>query len=451
MKKVLPDGKTVVSINFTGDNHGPHSYERVKKIYADLRKRYPQAQLVGASFNDVARELLLIKKDLPVVTSEIGDTWIFGYDGAPIRTAKFRAVSRLYSQWLNEGKIKKDSDVALDFAAELGLIAEHTQGVDVKTHLRQWDKYDMDKFLKGRSEGIFSMAEASWKEIDNYIDSAIAFLPASLQKEAREVVAEVDKVKLEDNSKMKPMERKRWEQPIAGGMTLAGLSYQMFDGDDYDDFQNRYLRARYGWALDDLGKRGLKESHAVSVTLYAQTMAQSVRKEKKGTRIITELRFPENEKVDKRVYPERIQVNCFTTKNGKRSEVALTIYGKPAVRLPESYWLSFTVPGIESVIAEKMGERVDLMDVVEKGNRQMHGIDRYVDLITSGETIRISSKEAFLLNVGEAQGLNYSTNYPDKRKGAHFNLNNNLWGTNFSMWNEGSLTYHFVIETLNRK
>ena len=449
--EVLPDGKTVVSINFTGDNHGPHSYERVKKIYADLRKRYPQAQLVGASFNDVARELLLIKKDLPVVTSEIGDTWIFGYGGAPIRMAKFRAVSRLYSQWLNEGKIKKDSDVALDFAAELGLIAEHTQGVDVKTHLRQWDKYDMDKFLKGRSEGIFSMAEASWKEIDNYIDSAIAFLPASLQKEAREVVAEVDKVKLEDNSKMKPMARKRWEQPIAGGMTLAGLSYQMFDGDDYDDFQNRYLRARYGWALDDLGKRGLKESHAVSVTLYAQTITQSVRKEKKGTRIITELRFPENEKVDKRVYPERIQVNCFTTKNGKRSEVALTIYGKPAVRLPESYWLSFTVPGIESVIAEKMGERVNLMDVVEKGNRQMHGIDRYVDLITSGETIRISSKEAFLLNVGEAQGLNYSTNYPDKRKGVHFNLNNNLWGTNFSMWNEGSLTYHFVIETLNRK
>lgn len=449
--EVLPDGKTVVSINFTGDNHGPHSYERVKKIYADLRKRYPQAQLVGASFNDVARELLLIKKDLPVVTSEIGDTWIFGYGGAPIRMAKFRAVSRLYSQWLNEGKIKKDSDVALDFAAELGLIAEHTQGVDVKTHLRQWDKYDMDKFLKGRSEGVFSMAEASWKEIDNYIDSAIAFLPASLQKEAREVVAEVDKVKLEDNSKMKPMARKRWEQPIAGGMTLAGLSYQMFDGDDYDDFQNRYLRARYGWALDDLGKRGLKESHAVSVTLYAQTMAQSVRKEKKGTRIITELRFPENEKVDKRVYPERIQVNCFTTKNGKRSEVALTVYGKPAVRLPESYWLSFTVPGIESVIAEKMGERVNLMDVVEKGNRQMHGIDRYVDLITSGETIRISSKEAFLLNVGEAQGLNYSTNYPDKHKGVHFNLNNNLWGTNFSMWNEGSLTYHFVIETLSRK
>ncbi len=446
--EVLPDGKTVISINFTGDNHGPHSYERVKKIYTDLRKRYPNARLLGASFNDIAQELLKVKESLPLVTSEIGDTWIYGYGSAPIRMAKYRALSQLYSQWLHEGRIEKESDMALDYAVELGLIAEHTQGVDVKTHLRQWDKYDMDPFIKGRSEGVFRMAEDSWKEIDGYIDSAIALLPASLQQEARAAVAAVDNVELTDSSKMKLVEQKQWQQPIAGGMTLAGLSYQMFDGNDYDDFLHRYLRRRPEWALDDLGKRGLEKSHAVSATLYAQTVSQSVRKEKKGIRTITELRFPECEGVDTRVYPARIQVNSWTAKNGKRSEVALTIYGKPAVRLPESYWLSFTVPGVESVIAEKMGERVDLMDVVEKGNRQMHGIDRYVDLITSKGTIRISSQEAFLVNVGEAQGLNYSTGYPDLRNGVHFNLSNNLWGTNFSMWTEGSLTYHFVIETL---
>ena len=41
-ENVLPDGKSVISINFTGDNHGPHSYEKVKAIYADLHKRYPR-------------------------------------------------------------------------------------------------------------------------------------------------------------------------------------------------------------------------------------------------------------------------------------------------------------------------------------------------------------------------------------------------------------------------
>ena len=109
----------------------------------------------------------------------------------------------------------------------------------------------------------------------------------------------------------------------------------------------------------------------------------------------------------------------------------------------------FHVDNILSIVAEKIGQRVDVFDVVERGNRQMHGIDRYIDLITSAGTLRILSETAFLVNIGEADGLNYSIDYPDKQGGIHFNLNNNLWGTNFSMWNEGSLTYHFVLEWID--
>ena len=133
-------------------------------------------------------------------------------------------------------------------------------------------------------------------------------------------------------------------------------------------------------------------------------------------------------------------------KNGKKVEVTLTIQEKPAVRLPEAYWLSFNTADILSIFAEKIGERVDLLDVVEKGNRQQHGIDRYVDLVTSAGTIRIWSEAAFLVNIGEAKGINYSWEYPDKQGGIHFNLSNNLWNTNFCMWNEGSLSYRFTIE-----
>lgn len=104
---LLPDGQTAITINFTGDNHGPHSYERVKAIYADLRERYPNAKLIACSFNEIAKDLLKYKEQLPVVTSEIGDTWIYGYGGAPIRMAKFRALSALYSQWLKAGKLEK--------------------------------------------------------------------------------------------------------------------------------------------------------------------------------------------------------------------------------------------------------------------------------------------------------------------------------------------------------
>ena len=53
------------------------------------------------------------------------------------------------------------------------------------------------------------------------------------------------------------------------------------------------------------------------------------------------------------------------------------------------------------------------------------------------------------MNVGEARGLNYTaTGQPDIRGGVHFNLNNNLWGTNFCMWDEGTTTYRFYIERI---
>ena len=327
-ENVLPDGKSVISINFTGDNHGPHSYEKVKAIYADLHKRYPKARLIACSFNEIAEELVAMQDQLPVVTSEIGDTWIYGYGSAPVRMAKFRALSELYSRWLREKKIDKNSDAALDFALELGLIAEHTQGVDVKTHLQNWDKYDMDLFLPARSTAPFQKAEASWKELDDYIYNAIQYLPQNLQDEA---LAEMKKIHWVEapsfTKKAKATSSTPWQASVLknGALKIEGLSYQMCDANDYKNYLDNYLRAHYGWALADIGKPGLDKSKAVSVSLPAQTIKQEIRKDKKGIRTVSELVFPEHSGVDRRVYPEKMYVDVLEYKNGKKAEVALTI------------------------------------------------------------------------------------------------------------------------------
>lgn len=449
---ILPGGKTAIAINFTGDNHGPHSYAQVKEIYAGLHKRYPNAQLIAASFNEIATELLEIKESLPVVTSEIGDTWIYGCGSSPIRMAKYRALSALYSKWIATKQIDKNSDQAINWALELGLIAEHTQGVDVKTHLKNWDKYDMDLFIPARTTGAFRKAEQSWKELDNYVYQAIAHLPEELQTEALAKMSEIDNPSTPTFSKRAHSTSPTpWQQTALDGgrLKLTGLHYQMFDSSDYKDYLNRYLRAHYGWAYDDIGKTGLNESKAVSVNLTAELIKQEIIKDKKGRRTISELAIPVRDGVDSRVLPQNIFINTLEYKSGKKTDIEVTILNKPAVRLPESYWFSLNTDQINSIIAEKIGKPVDLLDVVEKGNRQMHGIDRYVDLVTSAGTVRIWSETALLVNIGEAKGINYSTQYPDKRGGIHFNLSNNLWGTNYSMWNEGSLTYRFTVELLD--
>lgn len=283
-ESLLPGGKVAISINFTGDNHGPHSYEQVKAIYADLQKRYPKAQLICASFNEIAEELLAIQESLPVVTSEIGDTWIYGYGGAPIRMAKFRTASALYSKWLKEGKLEQASDASLNFALELGLIAEHTQGMDIKTHLRNWNKYDMDKFLAARQTEPFRKVEASWREIDQYFESSLQYLPPALQQEAQAAFDAIDHPTQPRFSSASEPANGPWSLPLLGGkLKISGLLYQMYDSHDYDRYLEHYLRARYGWALDDLGKTGLDSSKAVSVSLPAQVIQRETHKKKRGT------------------------------------------------------------------------------------------------------------------------------------------------------------------------
>lgn len=447
---VLPDGKTVISVNFTGDNHGPHSVEQVKRIYEDLHKRYPNARLVAASFNEIAGELYGMRDRLPVVTSEIGDTWIYGYGSAPLRMAKYRAISNLYADWVREGKLYESDDATLNFVAELGLIAEHTWGMDVKTHLKNWDKYDMDVFNAARSSSAFQRMEGSWREIDQYINTALSYLPKHLRREAQDKLSEVEKVTIPDFSsctfsKTMPHVLQLGKK---GRVFTFGLSYQMFNETDYKNYRKRYQRGNYGWAVADFGKTGLDKSQAVHASVQARVIKERVEDRKDEIYSLYELEFQDIKGIGRAVYPERIWAEVIRKGNGI-IELDLTIWNKPAVRLPEAYWLSFDIGNIQSIIAEKMGQRVDLFDVVERGNRQMHGIDRYIDLITSAGTLRVWSETAFLVNVGEAEGLNYSTAYPDRQGGIHFNLSNNLWGTNFSMWNEGSLTYHFVLEWID--
>jgi len=80
----------------------------------------------------------------------------------------------------------------------------------------------------------------------------------------------------------------------------------------------------------------------------------------------------------------------------------------------------------------------------------MHALGQYADIITDKGTIRIYYLDAAILVVGERNALNFSKNQPDLEQGIHFCLFNNLYGTNFTMWWEGSVMYWFRIEFLNQ-
>lgn len=451
---ILPDGKTAVSINLTGDNLGVHTKEQIESIYTRLRKKYPKAKIFASTLNAIALDLEQMKDNLPVVTSEIGDTWIYGYGSSPLRMSAFRTVSDLFSDWIHNKKIDINSNEAIDFALELGLIAEHTWGLDVKTHLQNWDVYDYDRFCAARNKPEFRLMEKSWEEIDRYIESAISYLPVSLQKEANNVLKNLYKmnyfktpITYDNNISFDKYSIDSYGQLKVDDKLLTGeIAYQTFSSDDYSQFQNNYLRHKAQWAIYDTGKPGLENSTSKSCLNIARVCKKKIC----DTKETYNLMFPYVNDIDSRIYPKKVCLEYKLDSTG-RILVNIKFVRKPANRMPEAYWLSFHIPdGYDSISLQKIGSLINPLNVVEGGNRQMHAIDKFIDIIGKDNNIRIYSLDAPLVAIGERDLLNYSINQPNLSKGFHFCLFNNLWGTNFSQWFGGDICYRFIIEKIKK-
>ena len=452
-ESVLPDGKTVVSFNFTGDNNGPHTAQQVKEIFNGLHQRYPDAQIITTSLNDVAEVLLAMSDKLPVVTSEIGDTWIFGYASSPLAMSRYRELMRLYTRWLQNGKLDKNSDTAINYAVTLGLFAEHTWGVDHLVHLRNWDKYKQDVFTASRNLPEFRLSEKSWEEKANRVDDALTLLPDDLKQEAMEAlkyIGQTQALKLTKTNKVKQL---NWDGSMRyaynGTECVIGqVAYQTYSADDFNQYVRDYVRCE-GLSYY-FTKPGLEKTPAFSKTIIARKGEAHSEKQGKNTTINCLLSFPADDKIDPQLLPQQVYNQYVVSPDGKSVDLTVNIVNKPAVRLPEAYWVSFFPSDVISILADKMGMPVDVSDVVVGGNRQMHGIENYIDVVTGKGTLRITSLDAAVASFGERRAMNYSLYYPDLNAGIHFCLFNNLWTTNFNAWWEGSLSYRFKIEYLQK-
>ena len=106
--QVVAGTDVAVAIDLTGDNVGPRSADEVVAAFAALAERFPGAEVVAATLDDVAAVMASARDRLPVVSAEIGDSWIHGVGSDPQKTAGFRALSRLRRDWLDQGRVAVD-------------------------------------------------------------------------------------------------------------------------------------------------------------------------------------------------------------------------------------------------------------------------------------------------------------------------------------------------------
>jgi hypothetical protein len=467
----IPGNDTAVAIVFTGDNHGPQTQEEVAAAYARLQKQYPDAELVASDLNEVAEAVTAQAEHLPVVTGELGDSWIHGVASDPLKIGQLRELSRLRRVWLSNNQLERHSGADLALAIPLCMVGEHTWGLDVKTHLQAWDVYTPDALQAARELPPFQRIEASWQEKRAYIEEAVNSLPPALQAEAKNALEQLRPTKPTFDGYSRTPDRTfesphfsfaldpatgaltqltnrttghEWAEP---GNPLALFAYETFSAADYDRFLDQYLTGRPNWALADFGKPGLDALSGESRTWLPRLRAVWTKEVADALHLLAEQEMLDEQGAPLLGCPTMLTTEYVLPKDRAEVQITLQWFGKRANRLPEACWFSF-VPRTESGgrwTLDKMEQPVDPADVVHNGGHKLHGVQKGIHYASANNALHIDSLDAPLVAPGQRTLLHFDNAKPKVEDGMHFCLCNNVWGTNFVMWFDDDMRFRFTL------
>jgi hypothetical protein len=469
----VPGSDLAVSLQMRGDNQGPHSVEEITKIYADLRKRFPQAQVIAANLSEIATAVEPYRSRLPVVTQEIGDTWIYGVPIDPIKVARYREVARLRKEWLAQGKFRVGDSIDRALLRRLALCAEHTWGVDSK-RLEDYQHYTPKDLPAALDLPRFRVAVASWAEKRKNIDDGVASLPEPMRSEARARLralepVEPEHVGLDTHPAGSVMETAHWVialDPQTGAIQrlrakstgrewasaahpLALFSYQTLSKADYDRYAEDYVATKAWWVAGDFGKPKIEDFGAQSRVWTPALAGCWSGKVEGGYRLLAQLRVDdaEAEKSGLVACPGKMFLDLLLPEAEPVVRISFSCFAKVANRLPEALWLSFLpqAPQPKGWMLEKVDRWVSPFDVVRGGNRLMHAVSREVRYKDAEGSLSIATLDAPVVALGEKSPIAYSTAQPDITKGLHFSLFNNAWGTNYIQWFGEDTRFRFVL------
>jgi hypothetical protein len=470
----IPGTDIAVDIEVRGDNSGPHTLTEIAAIYAKLRRQFPRAEIRASNMNEVAAEVDQVRNQLPVVTSEIGDTWIYGCASDPYKVARYRELARLRKIWLRDGKFSVGDCTDRDLLKHLLLAVEHTWGTDTKTYL-DYDHYKLRDLAEVRNNTGYLVMKDSWQEKRDDMDAALATLPVGLRHEAdvrlgdlRATRPSIEGMTAHDPAQpiltkhlilalepstgaiIRLQNRKSGREWASPQHPLALFTYQTLSADEYSDFLKRYLTVKTDWGPRDFGKPDIDKFGAASREWHPRLIQCWTLQTSGESRIVLELAIddPESYATGNVAWPSKLFLEMRIPNGETQITLVLTTLGKVENRMPEAMWFSFVLPNArqDGWKLEKVGEPIGALDVVSGGGRAMHAVSesvRYIDV--DGAAFEIRTLDAPIVALGERTPLNFSIKQPDLSHGLHFSLFNNAWGTNYPQWCGGDWSYRFLV------
>jgi len=412
---------------------------------------------------------------LPVVTDEIGDTWIHGIASDPIKTMQYREIVRARTACVQSGKCDIRSPQFQNFDFLLAKLPEHTWGMDVKTFLADSTNWSNQQFQKAKNGSNFQLIVNSWIEQRAYISAAINSLGNDIFANTlnqRLAALKPYTPSTQGLSPVNPSMRvfkaglfdfgfdpdtgaitylydkantKQWVDSSANS-GLFRFSYQTYSQSDYSKFFAEYLLCSdCPWAPLDFGKPNMPGNSTITKPLLKELYYGT---NETFTLFLQHLTMP-TQSVTENGAPRDIYVKITVPANGTTIDVDYQIFGKTSTRLVEALWVSF-VPSVTGASGDweldKLGEWVDAGHIAKNGSKHLHVVNsaRWTD--DKKNTFQVNPIDAPLISVGYPSAFPTPVDTdPVQASGVHVNLYNNIWGTNYIMW------YPFIDADVNTK
>lgn len=486
----------ILYFDHTLDNRGTKRPEAINKKLELLKKKYPDYNVRAGRIDDIAVSLWKVREKLPIIESEIGDTWIHGVATDPYKVGAFRTLCTLKNQWLADGTLDKTSREYAELADNLLCVAEHTWGMDTKTHFGDIENYLKSDFVKARNNDVvkvknpfgyfpnsfqcfikqifgkeklkYTTIEESWREQRRYIDNAISSLSDNHKKEAETAISQLcpsQDFKLDGEEYSLGQEINFNDKTIAinsnGGILLTSngikilnsfdlplIEYRSYGYDDYkywlDNYTRDYNKTR-AWSVGDFARPGLKRyDNKFKKGLFAYSVHNA--KVLKGAESVEVHLLMNIERYASNELGAPYEIMAVYQLTNDKLTLSVEWLKKDAVRTTESIALRLYPASDKKLRYMKFGTLIEPDNIVSKGGRKLMAVEKTLFEIGDKE-YSMTCKEAPLIATDGGNILHFDNqSVNDASGGIAYILFNNVWGTNFPLWYEESAKFTVEVE-----